>query len=96
MRKIYSALILKYDKQTYKLINLIEPYITWGYINKSMITDLIYKRANYYGNDNLIVPLDNNVVEANLGNLNMVCIEDVIHELASCGKHFNNVVNFLG
>jgi len=89
-------LILKYDKQTFKLINLIEAYITWGYINKTMISDIIHKRANYYGNDNTLVALDNNVVEANLGNLNIVCIEDIIHELATCGKNFNQVVNFLG
>jgi 60S ribosomal protein uL30 len=96
MRKIYSSLILKYDRQTHKLINLIEPYITWGYISKPMISELIYKRATFYGNDQTLVPLDNNIVEANLGSLNIVCIEDLIHELASCGKNFNQVINFLG
>jgi large subunit ribosomal protein L7e len=96
MKRLYSALILKYDKQTFKLINLIEPYITWGYIKKSTISDLIYKRANYYGNDNQIIPLDNNVIETNLGHLNIVCIDDIIHELSTCGKNFKDVVNFLG
>jgi len=96
MKRLYSALILKYDKQTFKLITLIEPYITWGYINKTSITDLIYKRATYFGNDQTLVPLDNTIIENNLGNLNLVCIEDIIHELASCGKSFKEVVNFLG
>jgi len=93
---MFSALILKYDKQTFKLIHLIEPYITWGYITKSSISDIIYKRATYYGNDNTLVPLDNNIVENNLGHLNLVCIEDIVHELATCGKQFKEVVNFLG
>jgi len=96
MKRLYSALILKYDKQTFKLINLIEAYITWGYINKTSISDLIYKRATYYGNDKHLVPLDNNIVENNLGQLNLVCIEDIVHELATCGKRFKEVVNFLG
>lgn len=75
---------------------MIEPYITWGYISKNMISDLIYKRATYFGNNQTIVPLDNNIVEANLGQYNIVCIEDLVHELSNCGKNFNHVINFLG
>jgi len=30
LQKMYSAIILRYDLETYKLINLIEAYITWG------------------------------------------------------------------
>lgn len=28
--RLYSAVILKYDKETFSLLNLIEPYTTWG------------------------------------------------------------------
>ncbi len=30
LKKLYSAIVLKYDKETFGMLTLIEPYITWG------------------------------------------------------------------
>jgi len=30
LKKLYSAVILRYDRETFQMINLIEAYITWG------------------------------------------------------------------
>ncbi len=30
LKKLFSAIILKYDRETFAMINLIDSYITWG------------------------------------------------------------------
>ncbi len=30
LKKLFSAIILRYDKETFQMINLIDSYITWG------------------------------------------------------------------
>lgn len=32
LHRLYAAVILKYDEETYKIIKLIESYTTWGYL----------------------------------------------------------------
>lgn len=31
IKKMYSAIVLRYDKETYTMLNLIDNYVTWGY-----------------------------------------------------------------
>lgn len=41
-------------------------------------------------------PLNSNqVVEKHLGQHGIICIEDIIHEIATCGKYFSKVSKFL-
>lgn len=35
------------------------------------------------------------MVEKELGKFGVVCVEDIIHEIATCGPHFKEVNNFL-
>jgi len=56
---------------------------------------LVYKRG-YAKVDNQRLPLSSNeIVEQYLGGQGMICIEDLVHELASCGDNFKEVNNFL-
>jgi large subunit ribosomal protein L7e len=95
LKKLFSAIVLRYDKETFMMINLIDSYITWGYVNKKLITQLVQKRAAFRGKDEKIAELDNNIIETHLGKFNVLCLEDIIYELSKCGKHFNDVMNFL-
>lgn len=38
---------------------------------------------------------DNMLIEEHLGNYGIICLEDLIHEIYSAGKHFKKVTNFL-
>jgi len=38
---------------------------------------------------------DNKVIEDGLGKFNVVCVEDVIHEIFTCGPNFKSVNSFL-
>jgi len=77
------------------MIRRIEPLVTYGYLNRSMISQLIYKRG--YGKVNRDrVPLnDNSIIEQQLGKYGIVCVEDLINEIANAGPHFKQANNFL-
>ncbi len=88
--------MLRYDSETFELINLIEAYVTWGFINKKIVSELIRKRGSYFDETGNPVQLSNDTIENSLGKFNIICIEDIVHELYTCGKHFNDVNKFIG
>lgn len=59
------------------------------------LQELIYKRG--FGKVNKArVPLtDNSVVEGALGQHNIICVEDLVHEIYTCGPAFKQANNFL-
>lgn len=36
------------------------------------------------------------MIENSLGKFNILCIEDIVHELSTGGKYLNETMNFLG
>jgi large subunit ribosomal protein L7e len=53
--------------------------------------ELIYKRGYGKVNGQRIPFTDNSVVEENLGVNGIQCVEDLIHELFTCGPNFKRV-----
>lgn len=77
------------------MIRLIEPYITYGYPNLETVSKLIYKRG-YVKEDGARIPIQSNEqIEKHLGKHEIICAEDLIHEIANCGPHFKEASNFL-
>lgn len=75
---------------------MIEPYVTWGFINKQNLKDLVFKRGSYKRETGEVAELDNDLIEAQLGKFNILCLEDIVYELSGKGKHFNEAMEFLG
>ena len=95
LRQINNAMLVKLNKATINMIKKIEPYITWGYPTRATISKLVYKRG--YGRiKGQRIPLsDNELIEGELGKHNIICIEDLINELASVGPNFKQANLFL-
>jgi hypothetical protein len=75
LQKIYSAVLLKYTESTYKLLNIVDSYIIWGFVNKTLITDLVKKRGTSYSGSSLTLrELNNAEIESNLGKHNILCM----------------------
>ncbi|KAH8043979.1 hypothetical protein JL720_17236 [Aureococcus anophagefferens] len=70
-------------------------YIAYGEPNLKSVRECIYKRG--YGKVNKKrVPIDNNAVaEDVLGKHDIICAEDLIHEIYTVGPHFREAANFL-
>jgi len=95
LRQIHNGVFVKLNKATANMLRLVEPYITYGTPTLKTIKELIYKRG--YGKvDKQRIPLSqNSVVEKNLGKVGLICVEDLIHEIYTCGSHFKEANNFL-
>merc|ERR1712063_79922 len=85
----------KLHKATINMIRMVEPFITYGYPSRSTIQKLIYKRGAGKVNRARIPLTDNSVVEGQLGKFGITCVEDLIHEIHTCGPHFKEANNFL-
>jgi hypothetical protein len=63
--------------------------------NLKAIKALLYKRGYAKINGQRIPINDNSVIEKALGKHGLVCIEDLVHELATCGPNFKAATTFL-
>jgi large subunit ribosomal protein L7e len=95
LRQINNGVFVRLNKASLTMMKLVEPYITYGEPNLKSVSELIYKRG--YGKVNKQrIPLTNNqIIAAHLGQFNIICIEDLIHEIVTCGAHFKEANNFL-
>ncbi|XP_010275738.1 PREDICTED: 60S ribosomal protein L7-1 [Nelumbo nucifera] len=92
---IHSGVFVKASDGIMGMLQKVEPYITYGYPNLKSVKELIYKKG--FGKiEKQMVPLtDNNIIEQALGKYGVVCIEDIVHEIATVGPHFKEVTSFL-
>jgi 60S ribosomal protein uL30 len=95
LRQINNGVFVKLNKATINMLRICEPHITWGYPNLKTIRELVYKRG-FAKVDHRRVPLtSNSVIEKRLGRRNIICMEDLVHEVFTVGKSFKYASNFL-
>merc|ERR1711920_527905 len=95
LRQIGNTTFVNLNKATIMMLNIAQPYITWGYPNVKTVRELIYKRGFGKVNGQRVPFTDNAVVDNSLGNLGLQCVEDVIPEIYTVGPNFKRVNNFL-
>jgi len=95
LRQIFNGVFVKLNGATHNMLKLVEPYIAWGYPNLKSIRELIYKRGFAKIHSNRIPISDNKIIENRLGKHNILCIEDIIHEIYTVGHTFKIVNKFL-
>eukprot|EP01025_Chloroclados_australasicus_P047598 TRINITY_DN5351_c0_g1_i2.p2 TRINITY_DN5351_c0_g1~~TRINITY_DN5351_c0_g1_i2.p2 ORF type:complete len:131 (-),score=16.95 TRINITY_DN5351_c0_g1_i2:63-455(-) len=77
------------------MLQMVVPYIMWGYPNLKTIRALVYKRGFGKVNKQRIPLTDNSIVEGVLGKHDIICMEDLVHEISTVGKNFKEANNFL-
>jgi large subunit ribosomal protein L7e len=77
------------------MLRICEPYITWGYPNLKTVRDLIYKRGFAKVDHRRTALTSNSVIESRLGRKDIICMEDLVHEIFTVGKNFKYASNFL-
>jgi len=95
LRQIFNGTFVKLNHATLTMLRLVEPYITYGPPNLKSISELIYKRGFGKVDKQRIALTDNSIIEKALGKYGIICMEDLIHEIYTCGPHFKQANNFL-
>lgn len=95
LRQLHNGVFVRLTKPTIEMLRLIQPYVTYGYPSLKTVRDLIYKRGYGKINGSRIPLSENSVIEENLGKHGIICVEDLIHEIYTCGKNFKYATRFL-
>jgi len=95
LRQINNATFMKVNFATMTMLQAVEPYVTYGKPSLKTISDLVYKRGFGKVNKQRIPLTENRVVSETLSKCDVICVEDIIHEIATCGPNFKEVNNFL-
>ena len=95
LRQIHNGVFIRLNKATLKMLRLVEPYIAYGYPNLKSVRELVYKRGFVNINKQRKPITDNNMIEENIGKHGIICVEDIIHEIFTCGPNFKYVNKFL-
>lgn len=95
LRQVHNCIFLKVNKATMVMLRKVEHYVTYGEPNLKTISDLIYKRG--FGKiEKQRIPITKNAIIAKqLEKYDIICMEDLIHEIYTCGPHFKEANNFL-
>nr|BAN38652.1 60S ribosomal protein L7, putative [Entamoeba histolytica] len=95
LRQINNAVFIKANASTIKMLRLVDPYVTYGYPTLETVQKLIYKRGALKINGNRMPITSNCMIKKTLGDKDIICADDLIHEIYTVGKHFKEVNNKL-
>ncbi|KAF3826989.1 hypothetical protein GH733_002475 [Mirounga leonina] len=68
----------------------------WGDPTLKSVNELIYKRGYGKINKKRILLTEDTLIARSLGKHGSICMEDLMHQIYTVGKHFNEANNFLG
>uniref|UniRef100_A0A2K5JIV1 Large ribosomal subunit protein uL30 n=1 Tax=Colobus angolensis palliatus TaxID=336983 RepID=A0A2K5JIV1_COLAP len=95
LKNIFSGVFVKATPPNLKMLRIVEPYVTWGFLNLKSVRELILKRGQAKVKNKTIPLTDNTAIEEHLGKFGVICLEDLIYETAFPGKHFQEISWFL-
>eukprot|EP00922_Rhytidocystis_sp_ex-Travisia-forbesii_P058190 GHVS01086064.1.p1 GENE.GHVS01086064.1~~GHVS01086064.1.p1 ORF type:complete len:238 (-),score=14.85 GHVS01086064.1:105-818(-) len=99
LRQIHNGVFMRINRATTQMLKYIEPFVTYGYVNLVTMKRLMYKRGygrvGVQGHRQRIRLQDPKIISKNLGEHGVHSLEDMIHELYTCGPNFKHVSNFL-
>lgn len=77
-------------------LTILKECTVWGYLTPTLLRDLMMKRGRIASGKEQLPLNDNNLIEEKLGNIGIICLEDLIHELTDQNAaNFKTVSNFI-
>jgi len=95
LRQINNGVFLKVNKPILNMLQLINPYVAYGYPDLKTTRMMLYKRGFAKINKERIPITDNRYISENLGELGIHGMEDLVHEIYTVGPNFKKANNFL-
>ncbi|KAI7855990.1 component of cytosolic 80S ribosome and 60S large subunit [Circinella umbellata] len=90
-----DAVFVRLDAVTRKNLKVVLPYVKFGAANLNTVRELLVKRGHAFISGHRKPISDNTMIEEQLGEQGIICVDDIIHELVTCGENFDKVNRFL-
>eukprot|EP00382_Lankesteria_abbotti_P002939 CAMPEP_0113860450 /NCGR_PEP_ID=MMETSP0372-20130328/13434_1 /TAXON_ID=340204 /ORGANISM="Lankesteria abbotti" /LENGTH=259 /DNA_ID=CAMNT_0000839835 /DNA_START=55 /DNA_END=834 /DNA_ORIENTATION=- /assembly_acc=CAM_ASM_000359 len=99
LRQINNGVFIRVNKASLHMLRLVEPFVAYGTLTLSRIRKLMYKRGyckvGRMGGYNRIRITDNDMISSQLSKHGIDGMEDLIHEIHTCGPNFRDANAFL-
>lgn len=101
LTEVNTGVFVKLTKSVYPLLKLVAPYIVIGEPSLSSTRSIVQKRSKIMykrpeeNEEKEIALNDNNIIEEQLGETGIICMEDIIHEINTMGESFQAATFFL-
>lgn len=92
--KRHTLVFLPNTEETAKQLRIAKPYAFWGVPSFKMVCNLIHKRAAFRDPENpreRTALSDNTLIEKHLGDLGLLCTEDLAHAIHTRTNKFDKV-----
>jgi large subunit ribosomal protein L7e len=73
----------------------LDAYVAYGYVSTKSVVELVHRRAFINAEGGKKPLSDNLTVEKALGEQNIICLNDLSHEIYTVGPHFDTARKFL-
>ena len=75
-----ALVFLPYTEETLKNLNIMEPFVYWGFPSFKTVKDVLHRKATFRvpGKSEDVVLSSNQVIEEHLGGLGVLCVEDLV------------------
>lgn len=89
--KRHTMVFLPNTKDVATKLRVAKPFAFWGVPTFKMVCNLIHKRAAFREGEERTALSDNVLIEKHLGDLGVLCTEDLAHAIHTCSSKFNKV-----
>ena len=90
-----NGVFVRLNKATLEMLRRVEPYVAYGYPTAELVRKLIYKRGAANVNGQRLPLTSNTIVSATLNKFGIESVEDLAHEIYTCGPNFTAANRFL-
>lgn len=95
LRQLNNAVFIRCNTATLGALRLVDNYVAYGEPSLETVRALVYKRGYACVSGMRIPIVDNELIDDNLGEHGILCAEDLVHELYTCGPNFGEANRFL-
>lgn len=95
LRQIFNTVFVKLNKPIQNMLRMVEPFIAYGYPSLATVRAMVYKRGYLKMNGQRVKISDNQMVKDKYNSNDVVCVEDMVNQIYTCGKHFRAVTHGL-
>eukprot|EP01129_Flabellula_baltica_P014923 TRINITY_DN730_c0_g1_i1.p1 TRINITY_DN730_c0_g1~~TRINITY_DN730_c0_g1_i1.p1 ORF type:complete len:238 (-),score=53.67 TRINITY_DN730_c0_g1_i1:81-794(-) len=92
--QVHNGVFVRMNAATRAMLTIVEPFVAYGYPSLAVVRKLVYKRGFVRINGQRIPLVDNEQIRTHFHREGLVCVEDLIHQIYTCGEHFKKVNKF--